>query len=453
MATVLKYLPRFRNLQKQLRSLSAREDWTREQLAAFQLRRLNQLWLHAQHHVAYYCRLRESHRLPREFRSLQEFSRRMPLLSKSVVRAEPSSLLADKTQPGSWHRTGGSTGTPTAVYWERAAHREMLRCKYRSEQAWGLEVLDRKVFFWGHSGSFAPGMSGIWQRWQQPLVDRLRNRLRLSAYQLGQEQLLEHLRKIQQFQPRSIYGYSSAVDVLAQAAADHGISLPSLRVAILTAEPADPAMLQAVSENLGVPAVIEYGAVECGLLAYMMPDGTIRTRDDVALIETVPSEQGNYDIVVTVLNNGSFPLIRYRIEDNTSQPIARPARGFGVLADVLGRSNDMVVSKSGRFVHSMAIKHILEHWPEIRRFSARQDAGGTLRVSVEQNSQLSAGVRQAIYQRLCRLLEGYEVHVDCVERIPGNLAGKHRWIVSERAEIMRAARQAELVESRTAVKS
>ncbi|MEM9586360.1 MAG: hypothetical protein AAGA03_03690 [Planctomycetota bacterium] len=430
---LLKALPRFRQAQQALAQFEQREAWTAGDVRDFQLARLNQVWAHARKSVPHYRDLAVQFLLPEQFCSLSEFIETVPVLSKEDVRDQPKRFLSEAPQPGRWHRTGGSTGTPMSVYWSHQAHREMLRSKYRCEQAHGLDVFDRKVFLWGHSGSFAPGLKGFAQRISRPIQDRLRNRLRVSAYHLGHHDLRKHLRAIERFNPLSLYGYSSAIELLARAAAEDSVVLPSLKVAILTAEPADCGMLKRVATDLGTRAVIEYGSVECGLIGYLMPDKTIRSRDDVCFVETLPSKSipDSYDYVVTVLNNPSFPLLRYRIEDSTSRCRQQPDVGFGILADVRGRSNDVLLSKSGHVIHSLAVKHILEHSRDIRRFRAMQRGDGGLTVLIESEQALSASLLVTFQSRLQQLLEGFPVEIQVVDRIPSNLAGKHRWITSE----------------------
>lgn len=427
---ILRLLRRFRRLESELRKLEERESWSASEIADFQLDRINNIWSTARQSVPYYMRLARKQDLPRKFDSLDQYRQQIPVLNKEKVRSRPEDFLSSEPRPGQWQRTGGSTGVPMSIYWERDAHVEMLRAKYRSEQVYGLDVFDKKVFLWGHSGSFAPGISGIVQRAKRPIEDHLRNRLRVSAYDLSPDQLHENLLRIQSFKPRSIYGYSSAVDLIAQIAHQHGVELPTLRVAILTAEPADGLMLTRVGERFHCDAVIEYGAVECGLIAYWMPDKKLRTRDDMVYVETVPNDLNSHDIVLTVLNNPSFPLMRYRIEDTTSDSHRRESYGFGILADVQGRSNDSLVSKSGRRLHPMKVKHVLEHWKDVRRFTARQYQDGAMIVTLEAPEKQPPDLDK-LQSKLESILEGYKVSIETVDQIPGNLAGKHRWIISD----------------------
>jgi len=80
------------------------------------------------------------------------------------------------------------------------------------------------------------------------------------------------------------------------------------------------------------------------------------------LVETPHNREGQFDIVVTVLNNPSFPLLRFAVVDMSDAEVERPNIGFATLGNIAGRSNDFVMTKSGRLIHSMGIKHDFDRW-------------------------------------------------------------------------------------------
>ena len=201
---LIQYLPRFQVALRSLQAMAERETWPRSVIEAFQLERLNSVWKYAVAYVPYYRELRTKAGLPLRFSSLEEFTSTVPVLSKSEVRTTPQRFLSEQRRSGEWKRTGGSTGTPMNVYWASEAHLETLRCKYRFYAMWGIDIFDRSAFLWGHSASFAPGLAGLVARFRQPLEDRLRNRIRLSAYELGPDDLNTYLRKILRFRPVSV---------------------------------------------------------------------------------------------------------------------------------------------------------------------------------------------------------------------------------------------------------
>jgi phenylacetate-CoA ligase len=403
-----------------------------------QLERINKLWAHAIVDVPYYRKLASASKLPRRFTSVSQFQSEVPVLVKSHVRARRKEFLSVMAGSGQWQLTGGSTGAPTRVFRSHDAHQEMLRTRYRFHAMWGLDIFDRWAFLWGHSASFAPGLPGRIERLRRPIEDRLRNRIRLSAYRLGSEDLRQYLEQIAAFGPAAIYAYSTAGYLLAQEAEAMNFQCPSLKLVNLTSEPAYPHIIQKVQRALGVPAIVEYGSVECGFLAGEWPDRTLRVREDNVLIETPRREDGRFDILVTVLNNPSFPLIRYAIGDVTDAPLECPEHGFAILHNIGGRDNDLVFSRSGEPLHSVWFDDIFEYHKAVRRYQVHQRAGGEIDVLFELTDP-AAQLDLHGLERTLREHVGYPIKLTIADAIPKTAAGKHRWILSDLATSTAAA--------------
>jgi phenylacetate-CoA ligase len=425
-------LPRFREAYRLLPELRARENWPRDRIEAYQLDRLNGVWQHAINHVPYYRELCAREDLPPIFSSLDEYQAAVPVLPREVVRERSQDILSENAGPGEWDRTGGTTGAPLKAFWGRDAVLQTLRAKYRFHAAWDIDIFARTVFLWGHASSFQPGFPGWLARRKQPMMDRLRNRLRLSAYRLGGAELREHLRRIARFRPAVLYGYSRAVQLLAEEAQEMRFRCDSLRAVILTSEPAPPHVTAAIEEAFGVPAIIEYGSVECGLLAAEWPDRTLRVPEDMVLLETAPRPDSQFEILVTRLTNPDFPLLRYAIGDFTDAPLSHPPQGFACLGQVLGRLGDLARTRSGRPLHSMLIDHIVRYeFTFIRRYQARQLADGSVRLLVEIRPDVPSPNLAAVEKRISHIFEGYPVRVEVVDAVPLTGAGKHRLVISE----------------------
>ena len=422
---LLHFLPRFRDAEQAQEKLAERECQSREQIEAFQLAKINELWHDSVRFVPHYRELSKIRRLPERFETLEEYRATVPILSKTIVKANPQAFLSDRAARGRWYHTSGSTVIPMAVYWSDESHRQVLWAKYRFQNLWGINVFDRSVFLWGRAATGT--------LLQQHLEDWARGRLRLSVHDLGEQALQENLRKIACFRPAAIYGFSQAAYLLAQLAAKQSFDCPSLKVCIVSSEPAYPRMRAAISAGLKVPAVVEYGATECALIAYQHPDGTVRVREDLVMLETIPRVDGRFDIVLTVLANPSFPLLRYSIGDVTDATLSTTRPGFGTIGNIDGRNDDVLVTKGGRILHPTSLDRVFEgtRYPSVQSYQIHQDARGALFVNVILNSNSLDSKRMA--REFEALLEGYPVHVAVVEQFLPTAGGKHRAIRSELA--------------------
>jgi phenylacetate-CoA ligase len=469
--TILRYLPRFRRAYRELQAFEDRENWSRAEIEAYQLERINEVWRQAVSHVPYYGQLQQQQRLPLQFGRLSEFCATVPVLTKQQVRDNPEAFLSKRAAAGAWHRTSGSTGTPMRVFRSRESHLEMLRARYRQFAAWGVDIFDRTAWLWGCRGVGQPGLSGHRARLQERVEDRLRNRLRLSAARLGPDDLRRHLQQLAGFRPAALYGLSRAVYLLALEANEMGFSCDGLKLVNLTGEAAYPYMVAAIERAFRAPAIMEYGSVECGYMAGASPDsldrdsnghagvcgdtegrsspsdrfdtpaglrsfpGTraLRVREDIVLLETVRREDGPFDIIVTILNNPSFPLLRYQIGDVVPGPLEFPERGFAVLPPVAGRDDDLLVTRTGRPLHAVTIDEIFEQQfgAAVRRYRVHQHADGRLNVAVELKAACRRFQATELQQRLSAAVDGFPVALEIVNAIPQTTAGKHRLVTSE----------------------
>jgi phenylacetate-coenzyme A ligase PaaK-like adenylate-forming protein len=419
-----------------MRQLRAREAWPRGQIAEYQLAKLNRLWKHAVCHVPYYRDLGREHGLPEQFRSLAEFRESMPLLPKAEVRRRPRHFLSERARPGCWRRTSGSTGTPMSLYADAASHREMLHAKYGLYDAWGIDILDQTVYVWANPEFMTGGWRGAPLRAQLAVIDTIRGRRRLSAYHLDRTSLARCLDQIERFRPQALYGFSNAIFMLAQQARQRGFSSPGLKAVIMTSEPATPRMRAVVEESFGTPAVIEYGATECQLIAGQYPDDTLRVREDLALLEALPRPPHGYELVLTVLTNPSFPLLRYQIADLTDGPLEYPEQGLAVLrGGIVGRRDDLLQTAGGGRLHASAIDAVFEHrftGSAIGRFRAHQDRSGALDVQIEVDQRTTLDFNlDDLRDTIGKLLEGYPVYIRLTDRLEAAATTKHRAVTSE----------------------
>ena len=430
---LLRLLPRFWRVSRDIAVLEAREAWSRTDIESFQLERLNSVWAHAIAHVPYYRELRTRAALPDRFHSLEEFRAGVPALTRSVVRARSQAILSEQKRRGLWTRTSGSTGFPVSVYWPQEAIIESLRGRYRHQARWGIDPFDRQVFLWGNGDATLSGAARLRAQVRRWATDRLRNRIRLSPLLTERSQLRDHLRRLVAFRPAALYAYSSSAGLLAREAEASGVRCDSLRLAVLSAEVASPATVRAVERAFGVPAVNEYGSVECGVIATEGPDRVLQVREDNLLVETGRRDDGRWDTLVTTLGNCSFPPLRYAIGDATDAPLAVPARGFATLANIAGRASDSLRARSGRVVHWSTLEFVFEHDSGVRRYAAHQRSDGSVAVEIEAANPALPPDAARLRRQLHEMVEGYPVEVVVVPALRTRPGGKHRCVVSELA--------------------
>jgi phenylacetate-coenzyme A ligase PaaK-like adenylate-forming protein len=312
------------------------------------------------------------------------------------------------------------------VYRENETDLEMVWSQYRSRAIWDVGVFDKRALLWGHATSLNPGRG---HKLKQFSVDLMLNRVRFSAYKLGSADLQRYLAKMTEFKPAQLYGYSNATHLLAMEALKSGYTKPdSLRLVTLTSERVTEAVREAVQRTFETNVTEEYGAAECLVIAYEDRQHRLRIREDNVMVETLPVGDGYCKIVISVLCNPSFPLLRYDIGDLAERPVTETSVGFSLLGPIYGKANDFLISASGRRVRSGVLSG-LHHYP-IRCFSAHQFSDGKVLLLLVPDHSTNIDLCN-IQRKVSALLDGQEVEVRLSVSIPLTSAGKHKVVSSD----------------------
>jgi phenylacetate-CoA ligase len=175
---------------------------------------------------------------------------------------------------------------------------------------------------------------------------------------------------------------------------------------------------------------MEYGTVECGVVAHTHPDGGYRVFWRSHLIEAV-GEGSIRRIVVTSLYPRAFPLVRFELGDEIEIADDAPAAAIGLAAfrRVVGRCNDYVVLADGFTVHSEVFSHAVRPCADVRSFQIVQQ-GDALSLRYTSAGDLPQAERSGIQQRLERVHPALErIRFERVEELSQTVAGKTRMVI------------------------
>lgn len=394
----------------------------------WQLGEFNRLWPEVCGRIPYFQRLQKEKKLPRKFSSWQDFSERVPLMERKDLQENHSLLVSSRGKPDYWRMTGGSTGEPLQIpAWN--LEKELAREDLWQARSWfGVERRDKLFLIWGHSHLFGKGIQRYWNQSIRFLKDRWLGYRRYSAYDLSEEGLRRAAQSLLHFRPVYILGYAAALDRFARINQDLASEFHKLRlkVVIATAESFPrPESAEVVSEVLGSPVAMEYGAVETGPMAHQDPSGVYRVFWKHFFLEAIPSPEvtGAYELLVTTLYPCYFPLVRYRIGDlifKCENPDSFPQE----FRSIIGRSNDLVRLKDGNVIHSEAFAHALRDFSQILGYQVRQE-NGEIRIAYLAKEPLGVTEVREIHRRLSRVHPSLNsTPLERAESLSQTLAGK-----------------------------
>jgi len=425
-----------------LRELEANQWLSKEQLEAIRRRRLRHLLIAVSRNVPFYRdQIRSLGADPYgddPWRILNE----LPTLDKRAYRSLGAALRSERARraPMIGH-TSGTTGERLETYLDRTAATYAYVANVRGRRWWGIEPGDSELKIWGGS-RYTARTRAEWIRETLRLAkDWLIGVTLVSPFLCSDDDLQRAATLLLRRKPRFVFGYANSIYLLASYMVRQGLAAgPGWPHAVgYAAEMLHDWQLEVIRQAFSAPVVSEYGSCEAGLMACMCPHGSLHTSDDVMHIEIVHGN-GNVklgelgEVVVTNLLALEYPLIRYRQGDlaSLSATPCECGRSLGVMDNLVGRMNDVLVSPAGGLVDFIVFDKAMKDQPAIRRFKVVERGPGDLVVL----SELHAGIPwpekdRSRFLTSCRALLPADVtlEVRLADRLPPEPSGKFRIMI------------------------
>lgn len=434
------YISRVRDypgIHRRLKDLKDESQLSKHEWMELQNIRLRQVLTFAARCVPYYQKILEQIALLPDSIDVRREMRRIPILTKSIIRENLSELIAEPINKSSFfeNTTGGSTGVPLKFFQDQNYQTTAAAIDVFVREWWGIRPYDRTALIWGADREF----------YQRSLKERLyewRLRLRsINAFRMTDESLLDFCRMLKRWRPPYLMGYSSALEVLAKCAQHHNINNIKFKAIRSSAEMLWPHQRQLISEVFNSPVYNFYGSREVNNLAAECPEeGRLHLISTWRYIEIVnergePLPDGELGfIIVTDLSNYSMPFIRYRNEDmgsysNVPCPCGRPSP---ILDKLIGRSTDLIRTPAGEVIHGEYFTHLFYGHNNIRQFQVHQTTLDRLVVRyVPEGTSCSESIAEIVKKIRERLGREMVVSVEECNNIPIPSSGKHRFTISD----------------------
>lgn len=420
----------------ELRRSLERTQWlSPEVLEAQQIVRLRQFLSDVARQVPYYERLFAEHSFdPASIATLADLAR-LPLLDKALIRANLDALKSRSAGTLVRYNTGGSSGEPLVFYMGMGRVSHDVAAKWRATRWWGVDIGDPEIVLWG-----SPVELGKQDKFKA-LRDRLLRSHLLPAFDMGDSQMDEYLRRIRLIRPRMMFGYASALAILARHADRRAVRMNDvdIRVVFATGETLYPDQRADIERAFGAPVANGYGSRDAGFIAHQCPKGALHLSTEHVIVEIVDADgqavpRGETgEAVVTHLATHDFPFIRYRTGDmaSLSREHCSCGRGLPLLGTVHGRSTDFIVTASGGRMHALALIYEVRDKPGVHAFKFIQSEDLSLELQVQVGDEFSAEVESDIRQGVLRRMGPSTVlTLHRVESIPPEPSGKYRYVVS-----------------------
>lgn len=422
-----------------LSTLRESQYWDETKIYEYRLDKLRKLVSFAATNVPYYEMLFKYIQLkPSDIKSLEDI-RKIPVLTKSVVRENTMDLIArgynmKYVKKG---KTGGTTGVPIIVLKDTQNRSFTWASYYRWFEWMGVEYGDKIATLWGAKSVLGGKKT---QTITDHIVNLAQNRLRINSFKMSPDDLGEICKKLVSFKPVILNGYLSSLIRLANYIEENAIVGILPKVVSSTSETLLPNNRKYLERIFNAPLFDQYGCGELSAISYECPAHKgLHINQEHMILEILDTDDNpvyNYKgrVIGTDLDNFVMPFIRY--ENGDVAEIYRDKCTCGInqplMSAVDGRETDTLTLSNGSSVHGVFLIDILYELGilanEIQRFQAIQKMPGQLELNLETSHQLDVSLVKLLDENLRHYFD--KVEIKKVSEIENESNGKFKYIKS-----------------------
>lgn len=418
---------------KWIEFLESSENWTREQIEAYQLQEIKKIVRHAYENTPGYHELyAKSGVMPEDIKTIDDF-RKLPFIEKETIRDNLGDFIFS-TGKMEYVTTGGSTGIPFGFYRDRKAFSVELASKAHQYYRIGWKEGCRQMVFRGlpintedHT-EFYPKF----------------NELICSSYYLIPEQMEIYRLRAFEYQPEFLKGYPSSLYIFAKYLKEVGKPFPKIKGILCASENLYDYQKELFNHVFeGARVFSHYGHYELAVLAgYCEYEDTYHVLPQYGFAELIDKD-GNViiepgqigEIVGTSFLIYNTPFIRYFTRDFAifkNFGCSKCGRPYQIWERIEGRLQEFILTNNNRYISMTAINMHDDIFDPIKQFQFYQKEKGVVTFRYIPKGKISNGKLKNIKARLLiKLGSDVDLLMKEVREIPPTKRGKHRFLIQE----------------------
>ena len=357
----------------------------------------------------------------------------LPIVTKDILRASyPSKCTRESGLPWREYCTSGSSGKPFAV---RVDNLSMSRAR-------ALMLLRAEYSGWNIGDPFLQTGMTLDRGLVKKAKDILMRVEYVSAFNLSDGILDNYLRLIEEKKLDYVMGYAGSLFCLAERAEQVGFNR-RMKGFVSWGDNLYCHYREKIEEVFHCRVTDTYGcgegiqiAAQCGMnngvYHIFMPHVAIEIVDDDGF-PVKPGEMGN--ILLTRLDAGAMPLIRYKIGDigrKGTDDSCPCGRGLEMLSKIEGRDTDIITTPNGNRLIVHFFTGIFEYYQSIDTFKVTQEKPGEIIVELVINADFKEEHWAALKNEILEKGDpDLRIHLKLVNEIPLEKSNKRRFVISK----------------------
>ena len=405
-----------------------------------QRRRVGAVVAHADEHVPYYREtMRRLGLAPSDITVASDLAK-LPLIEREQLQRDPEYFVSRAEPRGELLelRSGGSTGEPITVCWDR---RSLVAIgAYRERQRSIILRLAGRRLRYREARIVSPLDAGAATSRAFSATAFLPQRLRVDrAYLSVLDPPAANLRRLNELRPEVVAAYGSCLESLFAHQRTTGEPFHRPKVVVYGADPLSEQMRALIAEQ-GIEVLSAYGSIEAFNIGFECERHRgLHLNHDLVPLRVVDADGRDAavgesgEVVVSNLVNRGTVLLNYRLDDLAAKlPGECPCGRSLPLISLEGRSDEWIESASGERLHPQWMRAPLSGEPGVWRYQVVQLAPGRVSVEVVPAPDIDRHETKLRLERELegRLGEGARVEVEYVRTLPVSARGKVRPVMS-----------------------
>jgi len=415
-----------------LRFLRESENYSNDQIADYQVKKLRETCINAYNNVPYYRGIFDDAGLDPEAIKYPDQIDVLPFLTKQMVQENTDMLISKKFKKSNlrFSSTSGSTGMPLVIYVTPSLSRKEGAFIFYMRDLAGFRMQKKTaVVRGGYRGEDGP-------------IVKQYGQLLLSALHMSNENMRKFIEEMRKFGVQDIQAFPSAAYMLAHLMIEEKIEpFDSLKYIWLGSENVHDYMRKTIERAFCCPIGSHYGHAEQACLAFQCRHsqdyhvfwqyGYAELINNEGFHANGEGERG--EIVATSFDHEAMPLIRYRTQDvaHRTQRKCEAHPQYQCWSKIEGRLQDVLIARDGQYIPDVFNEH-LPIFGHVRHFQFYQDTPGLCFFRIARGKDYSGVDEQIISGELkTRLGPNLDFKIEYVNEIPSNRMGKRPMVIQK----------------------
>ena len=390
---------------------------TAQEQLDFQFNKTYETLQFASDHIPYYQKLFREHGFKVE--DFKDFSdlKRIPFLTKQIIKENIDSLYTDVFDKPVPYYTGGSSEDPMRMYAPLSISRakEKVYMNYTFAQA-GHRYRERAVSLSARGN--ANEEKGVF--WEYQKVD---NYLLVSVNHLDTAYIGKIVEAVKRWKPKTFYGYPSAISLFIRGCKSIGIErIEGVSGVVLTSESVSWEDVELFKAFFQATVISHYGHTERVVSAWR------KDRENYNFFNSYGLVTHNHDeIIGTSFDNFVMPYINYSTQDYFGDK--EYYSGTDIVkssSSIQGRKQESIVTKDKKVIPILSIgAGHFSSYDAVQKAQFYQDTPGQVVLRIVSDSPEQIDTEQMIREMQERVKNKIDFSIEFVDQIENTSRRKH----------------------------